>query len=226
MAGVEVLISDLDFPQVKEVDMKLIELARTMLGRIVTNDFNLNKVAQLRGVEVLNINELALFPTLTLTRGVGITKQISPSFLSPGTTQSTTSSAWTLGANLSIPVLNIPKLMSDIKAQGARVEQAAVTYEQTVQKAFGGSASAYQKATPLYLLKKNAPFHTWAVFGYGTADTKYGPGLREIAAASKDAGMTTTVFPVVGSGHDWNTVRTVLSKAIPLLSDHFGLGNG
>jgi len=58
MSGVEVIISDLDFPQVKEVDLKLIELARTMLGRIVTNDFNLNKVAQLRGVEVLNINEL------------------------------------------------------------------------------------------------------------------------------------------------------------------------
>jgi uncharacterized protein YacL len=59
MAGVEVIISDLDYPQVKEVDMKLIELARSLLGRIVTNDFNLNKVAQLRGVEVLNINELA-----------------------------------------------------------------------------------------------------------------------------------------------------------------------
>lgn len=58
MAGVEVIISDVDFPQVKEVDLKLIELARTLLGRIVTNDFNLNKVAQLRGVEVLNINEL------------------------------------------------------------------------------------------------------------------------------------------------------------------------
>lgn len=59
MSGVEVVISDVDYPQVKEVDMKLIELARTLLGRIVTNDFNLNKVAQLRGVEVLNINELA-----------------------------------------------------------------------------------------------------------------------------------------------------------------------
>jgi uncharacterized protein YacL len=59
MAGVEVVISDVDFPQVKEVDLKLIELARTLIGRIVTNDFNLNKVAQLRGVEVLNINELA-----------------------------------------------------------------------------------------------------------------------------------------------------------------------
>ena len=58
MAGVEVLISDIDFPAVKEVDMKLIELARTMLGKIVTQDFNLNKVAQLRGVEVLNINDL------------------------------------------------------------------------------------------------------------------------------------------------------------------------
>ena len=59
MSGVEVVISDVDYPQVKEVDMKLIELARTLLGRIVTNDFNLNKVAQLRGVEVLNINDLA-----------------------------------------------------------------------------------------------------------------------------------------------------------------------
>jgi uncharacterized protein YacL len=59
MSGVEVLISDLDFPQVREVDLKLIELARTMLGSIVTNDFNLNKVAELRGVSVLNINELA-----------------------------------------------------------------------------------------------------------------------------------------------------------------------
>jgi uncharacterized protein YacL len=59
MAGVEVTISDVDFPDVREVDLKLIELARTLQGKIVTNDFNLNKVAQLRGVEVLNVNELA-----------------------------------------------------------------------------------------------------------------------------------------------------------------------
>jgi uncharacterized protein YacL len=59
MAGVQVTISDVDFPEIKEVDLKLIELARTLEGKIVTNDFNLNKVAQLRGVEVLNVNELA-----------------------------------------------------------------------------------------------------------------------------------------------------------------------
>jgi rRNA-processing protein FCF1 len=59
MAGVSVQIVETDFPEVKEVDLKLIELARRMNGKIVTNDFNLNKVAQLRGVHVLNINELA-----------------------------------------------------------------------------------------------------------------------------------------------------------------------
>jgi uncharacterized protein YacL len=59
MSGVEVSISDLDFPEIREVDLKLIELARTLPGKIVTNDFNLNKVAQLRGIEVLNVNELA-----------------------------------------------------------------------------------------------------------------------------------------------------------------------
>ncbi|MGB7218423.1 MAG: PIN domain-containing protein [Vicinamibacterales bacterium] len=59
MSGLEVMISDLDFPEVREVDLKLIELARALQGKIVTNDFNLNKVAQLRGVDVLNVNELA-----------------------------------------------------------------------------------------------------------------------------------------------------------------------
>jgi uncharacterized protein YacL len=59
MSGLDVMISDLDFPEVREVDLKLIELARALQGKIVTNDFNLNKVAQLRGVAVLNINELA-----------------------------------------------------------------------------------------------------------------------------------------------------------------------
>jgi uncharacterized protein YacL len=58
-ANVEVQISSVDFPEIREVDHKLIELARRLEGKIVTNDFNLNKVAQLRGVTVLNINELA-----------------------------------------------------------------------------------------------------------------------------------------------------------------------
>ena len=59
MSNTTVQIVDEDFPQLREVDLKLIELARAYEGKIVTNDFNLNKVAQLQGVPVLNINELA-----------------------------------------------------------------------------------------------------------------------------------------------------------------------
>lgn len=59
MAGITVQFVENDYPALREVDMKLIELAKDFDAKIVTNDFNLNKVAQLRGVEVLNINELA-----------------------------------------------------------------------------------------------------------------------------------------------------------------------
>jgi uncharacterized protein YacL len=55
----DVQIVETDFPAVKEVDLKLIELGKQLDAVIVTNDFNLNKVSQLRGVMVLNINELA-----------------------------------------------------------------------------------------------------------------------------------------------------------------------
>jgi uncharacterized protein YacL len=59
MTHVTIEVVAQDFPQVKEVDMKLIELASLYSCPIVTNDFNLNKVAHVRGVKVLNINELA-----------------------------------------------------------------------------------------------------------------------------------------------------------------------
>jgi uncharacterized protein YacL len=59
MSNIVVQIVEEDFPQIREVDLKLIELARSYEGKIVTNDFNLNKVSQLQGVPVLNINELA-----------------------------------------------------------------------------------------------------------------------------------------------------------------------
>jgi uncharacterized protein YacL len=59
MATLQIQIVETDFPAVREVDLKLIELAKVYEGKIITNDFNLNKVAQLQGVEVLNINELA-----------------------------------------------------------------------------------------------------------------------------------------------------------------------
>ncbi|MBQ6131661.1 MAG: PIN/TRAM domain-containing protein [Selenomonadaceae bacterium] len=55
----EVEIMNVDFDDIQGVDSKLVRLAQKLGGKIITNDFNLNKVAQLRGVEVLNINELS-----------------------------------------------------------------------------------------------------------------------------------------------------------------------
>lgn len=57
--ALDIQVVDTDFPAVREVDLKLIELGKQINAVIVTNDFNLNKVAQLHGVNVLNINELA-----------------------------------------------------------------------------------------------------------------------------------------------------------------------
>jgi uncharacterized protein YacL len=58
-AQLTVQIIEEDFPQLREVDLKLIELAKKMRAKIVTTDFNLNKVAHLHKVPVLNINDLA-----------------------------------------------------------------------------------------------------------------------------------------------------------------------
>lgn len=149
----------------------------------------------------LNISELALFPTLTLTPGVGISKAISPSFLQAGSSVSTTSSAWTLGANLSIPVLNIPKLMSDIKVSGAQVEQAAVTYEQTVQKAFGETESALvQQDADERRVTLLAAGERRAAVAYEASRKGYAMGLIDLTTALQ-------------AEQSWRGARTALTGA-------------
>ncbi|GIP36232.1 PIN/TRAM domain-containing protein [Paenibacillus sp. J2TS4] len=56
---VKVLIYEGDFEDISEVDSKLVRLAKLLRGKVITNDFNLNKVCELQGVSVLNINDLA-----------------------------------------------------------------------------------------------------------------------------------------------------------------------
>ena len=57
--SIETQIYEEDFPEIAEVDAKLLKLAQVLNGKVVTNDFNLNKAAEFQGVPVLNINELA-----------------------------------------------------------------------------------------------------------------------------------------------------------------------
>ena len=149
----------------------------------------------------LNISELALFPTVTLTPGVGISKAISPSFLDAGAETSTTSSAWTLGGNLSIPVLNIPKLMSDIKASNARVEQAAITYEKTVQTAFGEADNALtQLAADERRVALLAAGERRAAGAYESSRKSYAAGLTD---------LTTTLQ----AEQAWRAVRSAATGA-------------
>ena len=58
-AGINIEIMDQDFPKLKGVDAKLVALAKKLNAKIITNDFNLNKVAELQGIKILNVNELA-----------------------------------------------------------------------------------------------------------------------------------------------------------------------
>jgi uncharacterized protein YacL len=58
-SGIKIKITDTDFPKLKGVDAKLVALAKKQGGKIITNDYNLNKVAELQGIKILNVNELA-----------------------------------------------------------------------------------------------------------------------------------------------------------------------
>ena len=57
--NVNIRIVERDFIEIRDVDAKLIKMAKVMGAKVITNDYNLNKIAELEGVEVLNINELA-----------------------------------------------------------------------------------------------------------------------------------------------------------------------
>jgi len=59
MSGVDIRIVDEEFPRIREVDEKLVAMARMHHGKVVTTDYNLNKVCEVQGVGVLNVNELA-----------------------------------------------------------------------------------------------------------------------------------------------------------------------
>ena len=58
---------------------------------------------------------------------------------------------------------------------------------------------------------------------YGSDDSRYGPGVRRVAAMATAAGMRTTTFVSDGTAHDWHTVHTVFDRALPVIAARFGL---
>ncbi|MBC8358372.1 MAG: TRAM domain-containing protein [Candidatus Aminicenantes bacterium] len=113
---VSTIISEIDFPEVKDVDSKLIELAKHLDAKIITNDFNLNKVAQLQGIPVLNINELAnvlkpvVLPGETIKVFIlkeGKEKDQGVAYLDDGTMVVVDNSRKMIGQNIDITVTSV-----------------------------------------------------------------------------------------------------------------------
>src|SRR5665213_3655138 len=94
------------------------------------------------------LRHLAVFPTFTLLPGLGLSRTVSPgvSFIPPATLipaqQTTSLGFWSFGAGVTVPVLDIPRLLYDAKAEDARTEQAVIAYEKTVQTAYGDAEDA------------------------------------------------------------------------------------
>jgi len=80
--GVEV--QEVELPDIQGVDAKLVRLAKNLDARIVTTDFNLNKVAQVQGVEVINVNDIAAALRPVVLQGEKLTIKIIRTGESPG----------------------------------------------------------------------------------------------------------------------------------------------
>jgi multidrug efflux system outer membrane protein len=142
----------------------------------------------------LKLNELALFPKFTLLPGVGITS--SPQF---GT--NLVSDAWSIGIGLAQPILDMPRLKSEIKAQGARADQAVIAYEKAVQTAYGESENALvqlsSEEAQVNLLTTGEAEGRRA---YEAARIRYGAGIDDLTS-------------VLTAERNWRTARSALTSA-------------
>lgn len=77
-------ISEKDYPHIQAVDAKLVQCAKDFQGRIVTNDFNLNKVAEINNIPVLNINDLSNALKPVILPGENLTLTLLKSGKEPG----------------------------------------------------------------------------------------------------------------------------------------------
>jgi len=151
------------------------------------------------------LRHLAIFPTFTLLPGLGLSRTTEPGvgFIPPATLipqeQTTSLGLWSLGVGVNVPVLDIPQLLADAKAEDARTKQAAIAYEKTVQTAFGEAESALvslgadERAATL--LKDG---EVRAHRASKSAARRYAMGLDDITAA-------------LSAEQSWRTTRSALT---------------
>lgn len=142
----------------------------------------------------LRVAEKAIFPTFNLAPGLSYSRSRQAAF-------ATETQGWTLGANLTQPILNIPKLLADMKVSGARADQAALTYEKTVQTAYGEAENAL---TQLDADRRRVALLTAgearAKRAYDAASRRYADGLDDLTQA-------------LSAEQSWRGARSALTTA-------------
>ncbi len=131
-----------------------------------------------------------IFPNLVLQPAAGVARSIAPGieYIPPltfiPTQQTTTSGFWSYGVGLSAPVLDIPRLLEDAKAQGARTEEAVIAYEKAVQSAYGDAESALVRLTAdEQRIKVLEDGEARAHRAYDAAKQGYDVGLNDLTTA-------------------------------------------
>jgi NodT family efflux transporter outer membrane factor (OMF) lipoprotein len=149
-----------------------------------------------------------LFPNLTFVPALGIAEDVAPGvaliklaplILAPQQ-QTTTTNYWSLGANLDQPVLDIPRLLQDAKAQGARTEEAVIAYEQVVKQAYGDAENA------LVQLASDERRVKILTDGEARSRRAYDDGLFRYKLGIDD------VTSVLSAEQTWRTDRTLLTS--------------
>ena len=140
------------------------------------------------------LDQLAFFPSLNLTPGIGRQTIKQPGFGSE-------SKSWTWGGTLTQPVLSIPRLLADLKAQDAKTEQAVTAYEKTVQTAFQEAESALvnldaDRRRVALLTDGEVRAHR----AYDAAGTGYARGLTDLSSALQ-------------AEQSWRAIRAQLTSA-------------
>ena len=142
----------------------------------------------------LHLNELALLPKFSLLPGSGYSS--SESFGAQ-----TATDFWSIGLGVAQPVLDMPRLKSEIRAQGARVDEAAIAYEKAVQTAYGESENALvQLAADENRIRILAAGEAQARSAYDAARKRYALGIDDLTSA-------------IGAERTWRTARTALTGA-------------
>jgi outer membrane protein, multidrug efflux system len=149
-----------------------------------------------------------LFPNLTLQPALGIARQVAPGVgIAQGVLgllffpqqQTTKTDYWSVGVNLDQPVLDIPRLLQDAKAQGARTEEAVIAYEKAVQDAYGDAENALVELsadeTRIQILEDGV---MRARRAYDAGRTRFALGVDDITA-------------VLAAEQTWQTDRTLLT---------------